>query len=83
VTLYLKCWGPFWAPEYKRNMDRETGLSVAKDSENDEGAGACLLSEKAERAGTVQPGEGSGGSYQTPHKDSKECRDRIFSSGAH
>ena len=37
------------------------GESPAKGHKDDEGTGASLLSGKAERAGTVQPGEGSGG----------------------
>ena len=37
-----------------------TGKSPAKGHKDDEGTGASLAGGKAERAGTVQPGEGSG-----------------------
>lgn len=40
-----------------------TGVSPAKGHRDDEGTGALFICREAGKAGTVQPGEGSGGSY--------------------
>lgn len=63
-------------------MDQETGLILSREHEDDGVPGASLLSGKAERPGTAQPGKDSGGSYpcvQIPQKGSKEDRDKAFS----
>lgn len=59
VSLHVKYWVQFWAPQYKR--DGKTGGSSTKGCEGDETAGASLIRGEVERSGTVQSGEGSGG----------------------
>ena len=46
----------FWAPQFKK--DRELfGETAAEGHEDGEGPGASPLGRKAERPGSVQPGE--------------------------
>lgn len=52
VGPFLECCDKFWTAQYKRH-------GYMKSHENDDSTGASLLWEKAERDGTVQPGEGS------------------------
>jgi len=40
-----------------QGKNRHTGESLMKGHKDDEGTGTCVLWGKAERAGTVQPGE--------------------------
>ncbi|GAB0178190.1 mitochondrial enolase superfamily member 1 [Grus japonensis] len=48
VRLHLECWVQLWGPQYKRDMDT---LHMTKGQEH------LSYEERAERAGTVQPGE--------------------------
>lgn len=59
VSLHVKYWVQFWAPQRKR--DGKTGGSPTKGCEGGETAGVSLVRGEVERSGTVQSGEGSGG----------------------
>lgn len=63
VSLHVKYWVQFWAKLDPESLKRDgkTGGSPTKGSEGGETAGVSLVRGEVERSGTVQSGEGSGG----------------------